>query len=1738
MDKTLTYIKIHLLRTLMLVAMMVWGVGESWGQAVDSYLQDKYITNIGSAANTVSSAGWYLVYNGRNYLYDTNSSFAVGQSNPGLNTKISTSNAGYLIYVSGAYSGGDNGNMASLKSGLGHYVSPKDGNYTKSSSILLRNDGGKIYKTKNDKNNGYTFLQINNNSLTTTIYTYSATQFSFAPVTLKYKTSLTLTPSYNSDGNLTLAATLTAEKTGANTVTGQTIKYMLADGTECTNGVVPADIPDGNYVVTATFDGNDDYVGSTATFSFTKSSTAASPVQVTNTLGITLNGLNSANTGVQFTQTGSVTGSYIPAYVTYTYGGASHNVYDGADHNNSTPSAVSLANGTTYSWSITGGADYATISNTGLVTATSTPSNGRQTITVALTATNGSFSTSVTNTGLKLENVAVSNSLSVQVNGNESVEYNKTITMSGQYSGNYTPAYTNYVYYDGYDGKPHYVYNGRLVDGPYSITSYSGTGCQIKWSLSGDGADSATIDESTGVLTNTGTPTSKNVVVTATVTHPDYPELSLTGTKTVTILGRPFAITKIADAQGGSWDVSATSASAGTEVSLYFYSTPNDYVFDKWVVKAGNDEVPVTLTNGNNGKFTMPASDVTVTVAFKDKVFPVNISESSGGTVTASPANAAKGQTVTLTATPDDDHTFTNIAANWSVKNEWGGDIEVTIGTGNTCTFVMPTSVNNYVTATATFKDKIAVSDEGYVFYTGTNYLNSSKSGTETFNPKSCLWRGNSGGNFKTEEVTGLQCNYNGIAYGSDQLTLENVPTSGTTGGYISYNKQYYLRYNNGWTTTQTKTNSGTRVVFPVTKYSYPEYILPPLFYGADSFNELNETNEYLITQYPEYNPAYFDYVFYNGAHHYCLTETSDAAEQPIRQFDYSWSLSCSEQLAHPLDYYVKVDGEGNVTYKEYFESETDVILTLTATSKANDKTYTVNKTIHFYVSTESPTGVSAENLTVYRGLKGTLNVTLEPQPCYKKLAFSSDDENVATVNATTGEVTGVGVGTATITIKAYAYNSTTEFISTTAIVTVKDKVATPEISFAPNGLTAMATITSGTTGAKIYYTVNGDEPTTGSTEYTDPFIVNNLDVVRAIAVMPNSVDKYELWDTSAVATATYSAQKVPTPEIRIRGNEVTFDCDEPGVTYRYTTDGSIPTATSGTVWDGNVITNISVGSTIKVIATKTGFSPSEVAEATMRKANVVYLRLAGAQGNGSGSSAANAVGTWANAFAKLGYGPNAKYLRSQWKANNVTGLQDSDTGLSDNTDYTSTVDNNIIYLVGDVSSSQLSDLMGQTAAHPQSESGLMSGIVKSGFFKPVTISGKYANSSKNTEKYAQISINAGTKYTLNEDMRFEYVEFHGNNGTNSTDFMLAYYDLEMGEGIIMTNFLSTKDFSTYHHGYAQGVTNTAHILFYGGLTNDARFGHTDNRNAELNFDYYLPHPDGYKITIRSGYFSTISPGGTQWSQYNNDLNGTMGSPNTPVKCTITVDIDRAWNTAHQSGVLGNTANGNPDCDLAVVIAGTHEGSMYGDVDIVVKSGRIDRVVNGTFGANNFVGNYPSDSYFGRANILIDPREPSSTESGTYSLTKNSMVVIRELYGGGLGRFKSDSDKGNQSSTYFYGKSSVVINGGTFSSALYASGAGGVNGVGDDNHYTPDTKLPYWNGNNIAYGTYAQFKSGRGTKPFVVKCRNADGTTEEVDLYNTSAKIEIHGGVFGTASAPASIYGGGYGFVDKELSNR
>lgn len=383
-------------------------------------------------------------------------------------------------------------------------------------------------------------------------------------------------------------------------------------------------------------------------------------------------------------------------------------------------------------------------------------------------------------------------------------------------------------------------------------------------------------------------------------------------------------------------------------------------------------------------------------------------------------------------------------------------------------------------------------------------------------------------------------------------------------------------------------------------------------------------------------------------------------------------------------------------------------------------------------------------------------------------------------------------------------------------------------------------------------------------------------------------------------------------------------------------------------------------------------------------------------------------------------------------------------------------------------------------------------------------------------------------------DTRFQYLTFNRNNNNENYDILYCqFYNLEMGEGIQMTNYKNM--FSG--DGTIKGAVSTSFQIF-GGFMDDNRFSPLSTEGNLKKMDDALPHGrEGFKIKIKSGHYSSICVGGRQTVE---NRNGVMGSPNMPIKCTIDVDIDRKFNDNHNEN--------NSTLDVAIVLAGNHEGAMVGDVDIIIKSGKIGRVVNGSLGArretinNNVLYNAPYNTYMGRANILIDPAQSESNNKNT---DVNSRVEITEIYGGSTGRGFQDREWVENP---FYGYSSITIKGGTFLiptnckseeifSGIYGAGAGGMNGIGDDTNHTTDERIPYWTNSStksvMAFGNYNTAKANL----CMYNCYNADTHTyTEVDPRLTHNKIIIEGGIFGSETRKIDgIYAGGSGYMSSDL---
>jgi hypothetical protein len=183
-------------------------------------------------------------------------------------------------------------------------------------------------------------------------------------------------------------------------------------------------------------------------------------------------------------------------------------------------------------------------------------------------------------------------------------------------------------------------------------------------------------------------------------------------------------------------------------------------------------------------------------------------------------------------------------------------------------------------------------------------------------------------------------------------------------------------------------------------------------------------------------------------------------------------------------------------------------------------------------------------------------------------------------------------------TVRAIAYKSGwTNSSVTSATYTIV--VEAPVISIAEGTYTSaqVVTISTGTSGASIRYTTNGTNPTsTTGTVYSVPITVSSTQTVKAIAYktgLSNSViasASYVI--TGTVATPTFS----PAAGTYTTGQSVTISSGTSGASIRYTTDGSIPSKTNGTLYSTPVA--VLASQTIQAIAYKTDWADSAVGSA------------------------------------------------------------------------------------------------------------------------------------------------------------------------------------------------------------------------------------------------------------------------------------------------------------------------------------------------------------------------------------------------------------------------------------------------------------------------------------------------------------------------------------------------------------
>jgi hypothetical protein len=233
-------------------------------------------------------------------------------------------------------------------------------------------------------------------------------------------------------------------------------------------------------------------------------------------------------------------------------------------------------------------------------------------------------------------------------------------------------------------------------------------------------------------------------------------------------------------------------------------------------------------------------------------------------------------------------------------------------------------------------------------------------------------------------------------------------------------------------------------------------------------------------------------------------------------------------------------------------------------------------------------------------------------------------------------------------------YTASQKILSWTYTATSASATQAP--SFSPvAGTYASAqkvTLSHATSGATIYYTIDGSTPTTGSAIYSTPISIDSGTVtINAIAQAPG-------FSASGVSSATFSIQLAaaaapsfsPGTGTYTTAQSVTLSDLSSGATIYYTTDGSTPT--TGSAVYGAAI-SIVANTTLKAIAIAPGLGQSAVATASyvIQTASSSSINFAGGFPSATGLQLNSAAKISATHYLQLTDGGQSESSSVFWTA-------------------------------------------------------------------------------------------------------------------------------------------------------------------------------------------------------------------------------------------------------------------------------------------------------------------------------------------------------------------------------------------------------------------------------------------------------------------------------------------------------
>jgi len=260
---------------------------------------------------------------------------------------------------------------------------------------------------------------------------------------------------------------------------------------------------------------------------------------------------------------------------------------------------------------------------------------------------------------------------------------------------------------------------------------------------------------------------------------------------------------------------------------------------------------------------------------------------------------------------------------------------------------------------------------------------------------------------------------------------------------------------------------------------------------------------------------------------------------------------------------------------------------------------------------------------------------------------------------------------TATTTLKAIAYkDGMVDSPIAQAVYTKLDQVAQP--LFSPDGFSFASrvevVVTCDTPGATIRYTTDGSDPsrTHGTIIASgDSVEITTTTTLKAIAYKDGLTD-------SSITQATYTKMdQVAQPafsvasDISLNSTTVQITCATPDATIRYTTDGSTPSQTNGTIIANGASVDLTTTTTLKAIAYKTGMVDSAVKESLYIILEMVQIPAGTFQmGDSTGNGEANELPVHTVTISQAFYIGKYEITQIQWQAvmgSNPSNFKDGD---------------------------------------------------------------------------------------------------------------------------------------------------------------------------------------------------------------------------------------------------------------------------------------------------------------------------------------------------------------------------------------------------------------------------------------------------------------------------------------------